>query len=101
MALAQLSRSCESRTNKRPIPSDLKEAGQIEQDAHVVMFLYRGYKYGDSYKDQDGNSVKYTENDVDVIIAKNREGNTGDVEMVFNGEYSSFYDLEESRGDQF
>lgn len=94
VALAQLSRGCESRTNKRPMPSDLKEAGQLEQDAHQIMFLYRGFKYGDTYKDKDGNSVDYKENDIDVIVSKNREGTTGTVEMVFRGEYSKFYNID-------
>jgi replicative DNA helicase len=94
ICLAQLSRSCEARNNKRPMPSDLKEAGQIEQDAHIIGFLYRGYKYGDSYKNKNGDSVEYTENDVDFIIAKNREGRTGTVQMAFRGEYSKFYNID-------
>ncbi len=94
ICLAQLSRSCESRNNKRPMPSDLKEAGQIEQDAHIIGFLYRGYKYGDSYKDSNGGNVDYRENDVDFSIAKYREGRTGTVRMAFRGEYSKFYNID-------
>jgi replicative DNA helicase len=94
IALAQLSRQCEMRSNKRPMPSDLKEAGQIEQDAHIIGFLYRGFKYGDTYKDKKGDSYDYLEDDVDFIIAKNREGNTGTVQMKFRGEYSKFYNVD-------
>ncbi len=88
IALSQLSRAPELRSDHRPILSDLRESGAIEQDADIVMFLYRDdYYHPDSEKKNIG----------EVIIAKHRNGPTGTVELVFMGEYTKFLNLEKPR----
>lgn len=83
IALSQLSRSPELRKDHRPILSDLRESGSIEQDADIVMFLYRDeYYHDDSEKKNIG----------EVIIAKNRHGETGNVELVWFGQVQKFAD---------
>ena len=86
---AQLSRGPESRTDKRPMLSDLRDSGAIEQDADIVMFLYR-----DEYYNQPKDGVSVAE----VIIAKNRHGSVGKVEMAWNGQYTRFSTLETEEG---
>jgi len=88
---AQLSRGPESRTDKRPMLSDLRDSGAIEQDADIVMFLYR-----DEYYNQPKDGVSIAE----VIIAKNRHGSVGKVEMAWNGQYTRFSTLENEEGPQ-
>jgi len=83
---AQLSRAPESRNEKVPMLSDLRDSGAIEQDADCVMFLYRP----DYYKDQPEN-----QNIAEVIIAKNRHGSTGKVELAWLGQYTKFMTREE------
>lgn len=85
IALSQLSRAPELRGDHRPILSDLRESGAIEQDADIVMFLYR-----DEYYDPDSEKKNIGE----VIIAKHRNGPTGTVDLVFLGEYTKFLNLE-------
>lgn len=83
VALSQLSRSPELRKDHRPILSDLRESGSIEQDADIVMFLYRDeYYHDDSEKKNIG----------EVIVAKNRHGETGSVELVWFGQVQKFAD---------
>jgi len=84
---AQLSRGPESRDNKRPMLSDLRDSGAIEQDADVVMFLYRDFLYNKE------NLAK--RNRAEVIFAKNRHGSIGDVEVGYEGKYLRFYDIDE------
>ena len=80
LALSQLSRASEQRTDKRPMLSDLRDSGAIEQDADVVLFLYReGMHKPDADK-------AHTE----LIVAKNRNGPTGDIDLVFNAEQTTF-----------
>ena len=83
VALSQLSRAPEQRADHRPMLSDLRESGAIEQDADIVMFLYR-----DEYYHADSESTNIGE----VIIAKNRHGETGSVELVWLGEVQRFGD---------
>lgn len=93
IALSQLSRAVETRGgDKRPQLSDLRESGSIEQDADMVMFLYRPEYYGIT-EDEDGNPVTGTG---DVIIAKNRHGSLEDVRLRFIGKYTKFADLDAS-----
>ena len=89
LCCAQLSRGTEGRTDKRPQLSDLRESGSIEQDADVVMFLYRDeyYKAGRSPEDTGGSTVE-------VIIQKNRHGSTGNIEMGWIGQYTKFLTLD-------
>lgn len=90
IALSQLSRSVESRQDKRPMMSDLRESGSIEQDADIVSFLYRGDYYRS--EDADENEVQETSDvsTIEVIIAKNRHGQTGTAELAFMKRYNKF-----------
>ena len=84
IALSQLSRSVESRQVKKPMLSDLRESGSLEQDADIVMFLYREDYY---------NPETENKNITDVIVAKNRNGPTGTISVYFHKEYVRFQDL--------
>ena len=86
IALSQLSRAVEQRPDHRPMLSDLRESGSIEQDADIVMFLYR-----DDYYNKDSEDKDLTE----VIIAKNRSGETGTVKLLWMGSYTKFANLAE------
>ena len=90
IALSQLSRSVESRHDKRPMMSDLRESGSIEQDADIVSFLYRGDYYRS--EDADENEVQKPSDvsTVEVIVAKNRNGQTGTAELAFMKRYNKF-----------
>ena len=83
---AQLSRGPESRTDKKPMLSDLRDSGAIEQDADVVMFLYRNEYYKTDGAPGENNAANIAE----VIIAKNRHGSTGTVKMGWIGQYTKF-----------
>ena len=88
IALSQLSRSVESRDDKTPRLSDLRESGAIEQDADIVMFLYRE-EYYKKTKEQEANA---DQNEVvDLNLAKHRNGSVGHVSLVFNKSISAFY----------
>lgn len=88
IALSQLSRAVEARPDHRPMLSDLRESGSIEQDADIVMFLYR-----DDYYNEDSEKKNIAE----VIIAKQRAGSTGTVELAWLGKYTKFANLEKYR----
>ena len=113
VTLSQLSRSVESRTDKRPILSDLRESGAIEQDADMVMFLYREKYYMKDGIPQDGNAASSIQNipsqytshgkiqgtgdneleKVEVIIGKHRSGPTGTIELGFRPSYQQFVNV--------
>jgi replicative DNA helicase len=88
---AQLSRGTEARTSKRPMLSDLRDSGSIEQDADTVIFIYRD----EYYMDADKRSADVTQAPVaEIIVAKNRHGSTGTVKMNWLGRYTTFYSID-------
>ncbi len=110
LALSQLSRAVEQREDKRPQLSDLRESGSIEQDADVVMFIYRDEYYlaraepkhrpgqnDEKFNEEYANWTKRLEeahNVADIIIAKQRNGPIGNFQLIFNGEFSEFCNME-------
>ena len=85
MTLSQLNRGAEGRTDHRPMLSDLRESGSIEQDADSVMFLYRDEYYNENTEDKGI---------AECIVAKNRHGETGTVKLQWIGQYQAFADRE-------
>ncbi len=90
IALSQLSRSVESRTSKRPMLSDLRESGALEQDADIVCFIYRDDYYNRENSDQP--------NIAELILAKHRNGPVGTVKLFFKKETTRFYNLDKEHG---
>lgn len=88
IALSQLSRAAEQRADHRPMLSDLRESGAIEQDADIVMFLYR-----DDYYNPDSEKKNIAE----IIMAKHRSGSTGTIELLWLGSYTKFVNIEKYR----
>jgi replicative DNA helicase len=84
VALSQLNRSLESREDKRPLPSDLRESGAIEQDADIILFIYRDEVYNEDSPDKGV---------AEVIVAKHRAGAIGRVKLAFQGQYTLFQNL--------
>jgi replicative DNA helicase len=81
LTAAQLSRAVEQRTDKKPVLSDLRESGSLEQDADIVMFIYRPDEYG-------GESDK--QNITKIVVAKHRNGPVGEIDLIFRGEFTRF-----------
>ncbi|WEV37023.1 replicative DNA helicase [Lactobacillus sp. ESL0677] len=100
IALSQLSRSVEQRQDKRPVLSDIRESGSIEQDADIVSFLYRDDYYRDEQDDDDHNQGEVEAEDdngeVEVIIEKNRSGSRGTIKLMFSKPYNRFSNLDYS-----
>lgn len=92
IALSQLSRGVEQRQDKRPVLSDIRESGSIEQDADIVAFLYRDdyYERGEGEEDDGGGEPRLEDNIVEVIIEKNRSGARGTVKLIFTKEFNKF-----------
>ncbi len=91
IALSQLSRSVESREDKRPLMSDLRESGSIEQDADIVAFLYRDDYYNKEARTEDNNSIS------ELIIGKHRNGPTTTIELLFKKNTSTFLNLRKDK----
>ena len=94
---AQLSRGPESRTDKRPMLSDLRDSGAIEQDADIVMFLYRNEYYANAPEGKDavGGVDSAGTSQAECLVAKNRHGSTANVKLGFDGRYSRFTSIED------
>ena len=90
LALSQLSRAVEGRTDKRPMLSDLRESGSIEQDADIVMFIYRDEYYKNGGDDDDEAERAANKGEAEIIIAKHRNGPTGTVKLLFQGSITKF-----------
>jgi replicative DNA helicase len=89
VALSQLSRAPETRSDHRPQLSDLRESGALEQDADVVMFIYRA----EQYRDEDGQPNQEAEGVAEIIVGKQRNGPTGTAKLAFIKEYTRFENL--------
>jgi len=93
IALSQLSRGVEQRQDKRPVLSDIRESGSIEQDADIVAFLYRDDYYDREGGEEDEDHEPGEDNVIEVIIEKNRSGARGTVKLLFIKEYNKFSSL--------
>ena len=90
IALSQLSRAVESRTDKRPMLSDLRESGSIEQDADIVMFIYRDEYYKNANDEEEMSEKAANKGEAEIILAKHRNGPVGTVKLLFQGSITKF-----------
>ncbi len=90
IALSQLSRAVEQRTDKRPVLSDLRESGAIEQDADIVMFMYRELYHS--------NEAETDSQETDIIIAKHRNGSLATIPLMFKKSINAFYTISQTPG---
>lgn len=90
LALSQLSRDIEKRPDKKPVLADLRDSGSIEQDADIVMFLYR-----ENDKKEEDTSKIIQSAKTKLLVAKNRQGRTGEVNLMFKGKYSQFIEVDD------
>ena len=95
IALSQLSRAAESRSDKRPMLSDLRESGAIEQDADIVMFLDRSADEAEASRDD-----RPDEGVTRIVVAKNRSGPIGDVDLMFLPASTKFYELDGAHAEE-
>jgi len=95
IALSQLNRELEKRADKRPMMSDLRESGAIEQDADVIMFVYREAVYCEHCRKRDGSCTQNHDRNAELIIGKQRNGAIGTVNLAFFGEHTRFENLSE------
>lgn len=94
IALSQLSRGVEQRQDKRPMMSDLRESGSIEQDADIIAFLYRDDYYNRGDGDENDGGTQSVQDEIEIILAKHRNGPTGTVSLMFNKAHSKFMDID-------
>ena len=94
VCLSQLNRALEKREDKRPMLSDLRDSGSLEQDADTVMFIYRGKVYKKRGEKEDEKIMNDDENVAEIIIAKNKEGRTGTAKLLFLEQYTLFENLQ-------
>jgi replicative DNA helicase len=97
ICISQLNRGVESREEKRPRMSDLRESGAIEQDADVILFVHRPHYY---LTEVEKAEQSHLENVAEIIIAKQRNGPTGIIELVFDGPTQKFHNKEWRYGNQ-
>ena len=98
--LCQLNRSLEGRSNHKPVLSDLRDSGSIEQTADIVMFVHREEYYLSKAKPWKREEIQEWEQDMQqvankaqIIVAKNRDGETGEIELFFDGKFSRFTEI--------
>ena len=96
--MPSLNRAAEKNNDKRPMLSDLRDSGSIEQDADIVLFLYRDEYYKDISGAEPSPDAADTANIAEVIVAKNRHGSVGNIKMGWVGQFTKFRTIEDDHG---